>query len=281
MAKGVITMKKNAVKVSEEFKAEIKKMTKEQVYAALEEKVTAINEGVDDELKIQYNAQITELCKQYNELSKLTVYAECAKTEYPVLDFAKLFYQPSVKPATELVEEMGDDDRMHTRAVLRIEEGKTRLDLFDFLAWAEKCNKKVTADKNWKTPCRITRNSIANEWKKILESNADSNKVPKKILQENLQAMFDALLFIPSENGNNRVMATKKIAGLMFGFSNTTKDKVNDEGMPDIRFEVIPEKQWIKMTMYLLHLTVKDKDYAPNPEVGYCVEEEVVEAETK
>lgn len=274
-------MKKNTVKVSEEFKAEIKKMTKEQVYELIEEKVTAINEGVEDELKIQYNAEIKELCQQYNELSKLTVFGECAKAEYPVLDFAKLFYYPSVKTTAELVEELGEDEKMHTRAVLRIEDGKTRLDLFEFLNWAEKCNKKVTSDKNWKTPCRITRNSIANEWKKILESNADSNKIPKKVLQENLQAMFDALLFIPSENGNNRVMATKKIAGLMFGFSNTTKDKVNEDGMPEIKWEVIPEKQWIKITMYLLHMTVKDKDFAPNPEVAYCIEEEVVEAEVK
>lgn len=268
-------MKKNTIKVSKDFVAEIQKMTKEQVYALLEEKVTAINEGVDDDMKHEIKAEIDELCKKYNELSKLTVFGVCAKAEYPVLDFAKTFYFPSVKTATELAEEIGDDGKKHTYAVLKIEEGKTRLDLFEFLTWAEKCNKQVTAQKNWRTPCRETRNSIVNEWQKFDKSNANDVKISKKIFQENLQKMYDALLFIPSPNNNNRVMATRAIAGKLFMFSNTAADKVNKDGEPNIDFKVMPEKQWIKITMYLLYLTVKDKDYAPNEvKVEFGFEEE-------
>lgn len=274
-------MKKNKIEVSKEFVAEIERMSKEQVYDLLLEKIAMINESEDlndKEARVMLDAEIKKLCVKYNELSMLTVYGICAKAQYPVLELAQTFYYPSVKTTTELGEEIGEDGKKHTFPVLKIAEGKTRLDLFDFLQWAERLNKQVTSQKNWRTPCRTTRNSIVNEWKKVLENNSDKSQINKKLLQETLQEMYDALLFIPSPNNNNRVMATKKVAAMLFGFSNVVNDKVNEDGEPVINFTVLPDKQWIKLVMYALHKTVKDKDYAPNDlEIKYCVEEEEVQ----
>ena len=278
-------MKKNNVEVSKEFVSAIEKMTKDQVYTLLEEKVTMVNESDDlgnKEDRLILEAEIKKLCAKYNELSKLTVFGTCAKAEYPVLEFAKTFKYPSVKHATELGEEIGEDGKKHTFSVLKIKEESTNLDLFEFLQWAEKLNRQVTSQKNWRTPCRTTRNSIVNEWKRFDKSNTNSVKIDKKIFRENLQKMYDALLFIPSPNNNNRVMATQAIANKLFMFSNVARDKVNKDGDIVIDFAVMPEKQWIKLTMYLLHLTVKDKDYAPNEvEVKFNFEEAETEAESK
>ena len=256
-------MKKNLV--SKEFKEKLETLTKEQAYALLEELVTAINDDeTTSEEKVKLNAECSEVCKAYNELSMLTVYGVCAKAEYPILEFAKTFYYPTVSTKDELGEEMGDDGKKHTFVTRKIETGEKRLDLFDFLVWAENCNKKVTADKIWRVACNSTRNSIENEWKKLYNSKGDTHKVNLKTIKDSLQKMYDALLFIPSENGNNRVMATGKIARMMFGFSNTTKDRRTKDGDIEIINSVLSNKQWIKLVMNALHLTVMDKDYAPN-----------------
>lgn len=259
--------------VSAEFIAEIEKMNKQQVYDALNERVCAINEGIeDDELRVQYDAECKELCKKYNELSMLTVYGVCAKAEYPVLEFAQTYYFPTVKTIDELAEEVDETGKKHTFIVRKIEEGEKRLDLFDFLQWAEKCNKTVTAQKLWKGACNNTRNSIEAEWKKIFSSDAENNKVSFGKIKVNLQEMYDALLFIPSEKGNNRVMATGAVARYLFGFANTRKDGRTKEGTIKITKSVLSTRQWVTLVMDALHETVKDKDYAPKDlglEYGY------------
>ena len=250
--------------VSAEFMAEIKKLTKQQVYDLLEEKVDAINDGIeDDELRMEVDAECKELCKKYNELSMLTIYGVCAKAEYPVLEFAQTYYYPTISTMDELAEEMDEVGKKHTFIVRRIDEGEKRLDLFDFLQWAEKCNKVVTAQKVWLSACNSTRNSIETEWKKVFSSDAENNKISFGKIKTNLQAMYDALLFIPSEKGNNRVMATGAVARYLFGFANTRKDGRTKDGDIKITKSILSTKQWVTLVMDALHETVKDKDYAP------------------
>lgn len=256
-------MKKN--NVIAEFVTEIEKLTKEQVYDLLEEKVTAINEGIeDDDLRIKTDAECKELCKRYNELSMLTIYGICVKAKYPVLSFAQTYYFPTIKTTDKLTKELDEDTGKERRRIMRsIEEGEKRLDLFHFLEWAEGLNKKVTADKHWRVACNATRNSIESEWKKVFKSDAKNNEIGFGTIKKNLQEMYNALLFIPSEKGNNRVMATGAVARYLFGFANTRKDSRTKEGDIKITKSVLSTKQWVTLVLDALHETVKDKDYAP------------------
>jgi hypothetical protein len=263
MAKGVITMRKT--NVTAEFEEMVQKLTKDEAYDLLSEKVALINDGIeDDETRFRVNDECKLLCERYNELSMLTVYGVCAKAEYPILDFAKTFYFPTVKVTDEKGSDVDESGRERIVITRVIEEGEKRLDLFDFLQWAEKCNKTVTAQKNWKISCNSTRNSIEEEWKKLFASNGDTHKVSFKNIKANLQEMYDALLFIPSPSNNNRVMATNAMARYIFGFSNTTKDSRNKQGNVNFNDVVLSSKQWIKLVMNALHRTVQDKNYEPN-----------------
>lgn len=246
------------------FKAEIENLTKQEVYDLLDAKVVAINESNDPEEKAKLAEQCKVLCTKYNELSMLTVYGACAKAEKPVLEFAQTYYYPTVSTKDELAEDLTDDGRKIIKSVRTINEGEKRLDLFDFLKWAEKTNRTVTAEKHWKGACEETRNSIESEWKKIFSSGAENNKISFGKIKTNLQKMYDALLFIPSENGNNRVMATGAVARYLFGFANVRKDSRTKDGEIKITKSILSTRQWVTLVMDALHETVKDKDYAPN-----------------
>ena len=246
-----------------EFLETIKKMNKQEIFDLLEEKVAEINETTDNDARVELNAECAELCKKYNELSMYSVYGECTKAQYPILQFAQTYYFPTVSVKDELVEDLDDEGRQITKVVRAINEGEKRLDLFDFLKWAEKGNKTVTAEKHWRSACDSTRNSIETEWKKIFSSDAENNKISFGKIKTNLQAMYDALLFIPSENGNNRVMATGAVARYLFGFANVRKDGRTKEGTIKITKSILSTKQWVTLVLDALHETVKDKDYAP------------------
>lgn len=246
-----------------EFIAKIEKMNKQEVFDLLEEKVTEINETSDDEKKIELNVECAELCKKYNELSMLSVYGVCAKAEKPVLEFAQTYYYPTVSTKDELSEDLDNDGRKSTKVVRTINEGEKRLDLFDFLRWAEKCNKVVTAEKYWRSACEGTRNSIETEWKGFFNSTGESRKINVGTIKKNLQAMFDALIFIEAPSGKNAVIATGATARYLFGFANVRKDGRTKDGEIKINKTVLSTKQWVTLVMDALHETVKDKDYAP------------------
>lgn len=254
------------------FKESIESFNKEQVLALLQEKIDMLNgDAVDEEgntitlttdEKNQLNSECIELCKKFNQLSKLAVFGECVKAEHPVMELAKTFFYPTVSTNDELGEELDEKGVRHTFVTRTIVDNEKKLDLFEFLTWAEKLNKKVTPGA-WKAPTIATRKAVEAEWRAFFNSTGETRTIKIGLIKKNLQSMFDALVYIPTPTGDkNCIVATSATARFIFGFANNCKSGRKD-GEIVISKSVLSDKTWVHLVMVALHETVKDKDYAP------------------
>lgn len=243
-------------------------MTMTEVYAKLDETVEVINETEDMNVKKELVEECAKLCTKYNELSMLSVYGKCAKAEMPIVEFAKTYYYETIKTEDNLVDDLDDDGRKKSVVLRSIVKSEKMLDLLDFLEWAEKANKTVTAQKAWRSAIVDARNSIETEWKKFFNSTGETYKVKIGEIKGILQKMFDALVFVPAPSGLNAVIANGKTARYAWGFANTRQSGRKD-GKIVINGRVLTSKQWSKLVMDILHMTVNGKDYVMDYTILY------------
>lgn len=237
----------------------VENRTMSVVLEELNNSVDKYNLATDAVERVQLAVEHKNLVQEYNELSLLCTYAECMADENPVVALAKMYYYDTVSVKDNVHNEVVDGVQKST-VTRSVNDGCKKLDVAKFIEWTEERNKSVAADKTWKTKIGAARNSIEAEWKKFFAAKGDSNSMSIGKAKKALQAMFDAIVFIPSETGKNAVIANGDIAKWVLGFANNRKDTKID-GNISITGNVLPKATWNTLCLDALHKAVTGKTY--------------------
>ena len=145
-----------------------------------------------------------------------------------------------------------------------LEDKEANLDVMAFVDWTAERGNCVAHARNYKTAVREARTTVANQWTKFFKSKADSEvKISIGETKRALQAMFDALVFIPCENNpdKNAVIANNKIAKWVIAQANSRKDIRLESGEIKVKGEILTVRTWATLVLDALHFAVTGKDY--------------------
>lgn len=242
--------------------AKNEKRTLNVILDELNKVVDAYNElDVSDPKRADLAKQSNELTKEYNELSLLTVYSTCAATELPVKALVETFNYDTVSTKDASHREVDEEGCARLKFTRSINQTKKALVLVKFLEWAAEANKKVTATQDWKVKMLDVKAVVREEWKKFHKSDKDSTSISVKKMKAAVQDMFDSLIFIPTEKGENSVVAKGGIVRSMFQFSSmadTSAEKNTTIGT------VLPDRIWNIILMKSLLAAVEGKQLTVN-----------------
>lgn len=251
--------------------------------------VDKYNESTDTAERVQLQVEHKKLVEEYNQASYLDAYATFMDDKTPLVALAKAYYYDTVSvkdtPHNEKDKKTGAIKSTITRSV---KDGCKKFDVAKFIEWTEERNKSVAAEKDWKVKIGAARNSIEAEWKKFFASNKDSHSMSIGKAKKALQAMFDALVFIPCENDKtkNAIIANGDVAKWVLGYANSRKDS-KAEGKITVTGYVLPKATWNTLCLDALHMAVEGKTFEiiygdPEKKVADKVEANAkVEAKTK
>lgn len=234
------------------------------VLAELNESVDKYNLATDAVERVQLATAQKALVQEYNELSLLNAYANFMKSETPLVELAKAYYYGTINVKDNVHNEVDPvTSAMKSTITRSVNDGNKKLDVTKFIEWTGERNKSVAADKAWRSAIGAARNSIETEWKKFFASKGDSHAMSVGKTKKALQAMFDALVFIPCENDKtkNAIIANGDIAKWVLGFANTRKDLKTDEGIIAITGSVLSKATWNTLCLDILHKAVTGKTY--------------------
>ena len=263
----------------------VENRTMSVVLAELNNSVDKYNLTTDALERVQLGVEHKNLVTEYNELSLLNAYANFMKAESPIIELAKAYYYDTVSVKDNVHNEVDPTTQVIKSTVTRsVNEGCKKLDVTKFVEWTEERNKSVAADKTWKVKIGTARNSIENEWKKFFASNKDTHSMSIGKAKKALQAMFDALVFVPCENNKdkNAIIANGDIAKWVLGYANDRKDAKID-GDIAITGTVLSRQKWNTLLMDILHKAVTGKTFEitygePEEEITKKAEAEAEEA---
>jgi hypothetical protein len=229
----------------------------------LDDKVNSYNAAKTQSERLDLKVELAEIAEACNELSLLTVYANCMEDEKPVVKFASTFYYDTVSPKYT-VQKGVDNGKTKTFEVCAVQEGEKKMSLFKFIEWAKNRNQTITADKNWVSKVADARNTINAEWKKFMASE-DGEKISKTAVKTAMQNAFDALAFIEAAGGSgkNAIIANKDVANYVIALAASVKVTSKDK-KPDFKLTFLG-KNWEGILFDVLHMAVEGKTY----EVSY------------
>lgn len=172
-------------------------MTCEQMKEQLKTIIDNHNASEDLAERRNLGTQALKLKDDYNKVSLLDVYAEAMEAENPMLAFIKAYTYPTLSVGS----------KKDTGNLSLKDDGKSVMNLWDFVEWAAGRNKQVTNALDWK--------SKAAEAQKILVSVAEqyinTGIAPEPTeLKAALQSAFNSVVMVPGKDGNNAIIAKSK-----------------------------------------------------------------------
>lgn len=239
----------------------ISEMTMAEMLAELNTSVNTYNASNDAAERVELSAVHADLVKAYNEASILSAYATCMKDKMPVVALSKMLYCAKVNTKDtphKVTDETGKTTVKITRSV---NEGVQKLNVVKFLDWAAERNQCLAASKNWKANMYAARDTINGEWKKWLDST-DGTKMSKNAIKKKLQAMFDAIAFIPCDNApeKNAIVADNNAAGWIVALAATGKT-TNDNGKITMTLEFLKGNKLHDLVTDILHMAIEKKSF--------------------
>lgn len=268
-------MKKNENKAMES-------MTMPEVKAALDELVNNYNKTTDISERVKLEVEAKELAAQYNAISLLTDYAKFMAADKPVVAIAKAYKYPTISFKLNVADAM-IEGKVKKVKVASVEDSTKTHNLYDFLEWAAKHNKKITAGTDWKSKAEEARSAINGEWKKFMESD-DGYKMSKSAVKSAVQSMFDALVLIPGKSGKNSVIANGDIANYLIALAAQNKIAIED-GKVQFNVQFMSANNWKSKAFDVLHMAVEGKSfntvYGDPEEVAVSEEAPAAEAEAE
>ena len=231
-------------------------ITKQTVIEAqhkIEENITAFNLSTDPAERNELTVQLKQLEADYADAVRLHVYSTYMEAEVPMVAFAKAYDykllghkdkpRKSVKDGkvvVDVVRELSEKDKLH--------------DVDDFINWA-KVEKSVTAADDYMEKMTAAREAIMNQWKSLHKSGETvaESRVSWRKMQDALQSMVDALIFIKGEKGGNAVIVKRDAVKAAFTFCTTRK-----HGLVGT---IMDKSTWAKLKMDILHAAVAGKSF--------------------
>lgn len=225
-------------------------------------------------------AECKELVVEYNKCSLVNTYAELMKAELPLVELAKMYKYPQKTLKKKTHEDTNADGEITSTLVLVLEDKEANLDVMAFIDWTAERGNCVAHAHNYKTKAKDARTTVANQWTKFFKSQANSEiKISVGETKRALQAMFDALVFIPCENDKdkNAIIANGKIAKWVIAQANSRKDVRLESGEIKVKGEILTPRTWATLMLDALHFAVTGKDY----EVIFKEEDEAAPVEVE
>ena len=271
------------------MKEKFAKMTMDEIRTSLDEQVNAWNASTDPSEKISLKVEIKDGVQAYNELSMLTVYADCIKAEMPVIEFIKTYYYPVIRLKEAVVSEKNDEGRLVAYIKLSIQEiNDTKgeplyknLDLVKFLEWANDRNTPAAYAKDWKSKLLKARNVINTECENNINSK-DGYKIKKGKIKDAVQSAFDAIVFIPCENAKDKNAIIAK--GSLVDHTPFLAAQIKEEcksGSPEFEIKYFTVDHWYKTIMQYLSITIGNKEFNVAYDDAQPEAEPTPEAETE
>ena len=175
----------------------IQGMTCEQMKTKLKEVVDSHNDSKDLSERQKLGTQALKLKDDYNKVSKLDVYAEVMEAENPMLAFVKAYTYPTLSVSSKK-----DTGNLSIK-----DDGKTVMNLWDFVEWAAGRNKQVTKELDWKSKAADAQKILVGVVEKFVN---DSTVMDVGVLKIALQAAFDSVLMVPGKDNKNSIIAKSK-----------------------------------------------------------------------
>lgn len=250
-----------------------------QLESMLRAKVDDYNLATDAKSRNDLEFEYKRIIDAYNVTSLLTVFRDAlkCKDKSPVQYIAETGGYDTINVKTKDQTIMYDDGTKGSVKMKAVEYGGAIMNLFEFIEWAEGMNRSVTANKRWRT-------AYANAYKKCVAlieddiNSKDGKAMSNNKVKSALNEMFDALVFIPTEKGENALMANGPAAQVIKHFSNTAKVKF-DNGKLNPDYKVLPENKWKESIMTIMHTLLTGQEFTfVSPEIK---NEDEAEAETK
>lgn len=221
--------------------------TLEQLKKELIEVVEKHNLSESTSERVKLKVEADKLRNEYNKVAKLDAYAECLKAEKPMLAFVKMYKYNVVS--------VGIDKKTDTLSVKTEGNDGAKLtevfNLWDFVEACEGMNKQVTAALDWKSKATKAQKTLIENVQKYIDDGAEKDVAG---LKKALQEMFNSILMIPGESGNNAVIATSKQARLIY----MTCGRMNSKNLQAMFGR---EKSWQSQAFAFLHCAVEAKDF--------------------
>lgn len=236
--------------------------TLEGIMTELKAAVDKHNEVENAIERVKAAAEVSKLVADYNDLSLFNSYSECLENDQPVLTLIKKYQYPTVSVST----------KKDTGALAVNDEGSKVFNLWNFVDWCEARNKQVTVALNWKSKAEEARELLLAECEKYIETGAEFNV---SAVKSALQAMFDSIVMVLGEAGNNAVIAKSKNVRTL----KLTCSKLDKTGL---KAQIGGTKVWQSRAFAFLKCAVEGNDF----EITYGDPEEVkpqteAEAETE
>lgn len=232
--------------------------TMETILKELNAKVDAYNLSTDTSERVKLTAEAKELANNYNELSLLTTYAKCMEAELPIKALVETYVYNTVSTKDTPHKEPQSDGSMLNVITRSVVSKERMLNLVKFLEWAAEANKQVAYAKDWRTKIGNASRTIKTQWKKYLASEGDCHSVSNNQMKKSLQEMFDSLIFIPTEKGENSVIASGKIAKHAFAFANKLNPSVDKDASDGA---ILPPSNWATIQMQILRSALTGREF--------------------
>lgn len=241
-----------------------KVVTMASALAELNTKISEFNAESDVLKCAKIEAECKELVTAYNKCSLVNSYANLMKAEKPLVELAQMYKYPQKTLNKKTHEDTNADGEITSTLVLVLEDKEANFDVMAFIDWTAERSACVAHSSDYKTKVREARTTVANQWTKFFKSKADKEiTISIGETKRALQAMFDALVFIPCENNadKNAIIANNRIAKWVIAQANSRKDVRLENGEINIKGEILTARTWTTLILDALHFAVAGKDY--------------------
>lgn len=234
-------------------------MTLAETKTKLIDLVNRYNKSEDGTERAGIRIECDKFAEQYNTLSMLSLYAQAMADEIPLIYLIKAHHYGICSVKFEQSVSLSDDKKIVVSMSGNVSfDSKRKADMFDFIDWAEKSNKKVTTKGDWKLLTAIEREKINDEFRKGMNSDTEY-KISKRVAHDVLQNCFDALIFVPSATGKNAIFPNKDCKNLIVSCAAEYKEKIKDNNSVDCSLSFFARKRWQNTIQNCLYLVLSEK----------------------
>lgn len=216
-------------------------MTCEQMKEQLKTIVDAHNESNDLAERQKFGAQALKLKDDYNKVSLLDVYAEAMEAANPMLAFIQAYTYPTISVGSKK-----DTGNLSIK-----DDGKAVMNLWDFVEWAAGRNKQVTHALDWKSKSAEAQKVLVSVVEKFIN---DDTKPEVGELKTALQNAFNSVVMVPTENGNNSIIAKSKACRIIIATCSSMDYK-------SFQANFGQSKTWQKQFLAFLNRAAEGKEF--------------------
>lgn len=231
------------------MKNEVNGRTLEVILAEANSKVNELNKEKDSGKRDTLIAEVDKLCKDYDSLSLLTVYAAAKAEELPIMALAKTCTYHTIRKKKSSGLDIIDGETK-TVDVYALTELDSNLNILKFIKWLEDRNFKMP--KDWISHMSAVKADIIDQWQ-AFDKSKDEAKFKIKHIKELTQTMVNDLGFIPGAKGNNALVVKGDHVKPMLKFANRKTGVTSGE--------TLTPKIWDDMLLTLLHSIATGKAF--------------------